>query len=296
MKKLLTVLLLTALVLCAPASGIAESEPALWTDSTAEEVMNAVGVRFNVPAEAENAAYQISDSAAQMNFTMHGVAYAARIQPTASFENISDYEFDPWAIEDECMIGWCEAKVMLAQADGKIAALCLWYDAAPGLMYSVSACVDELKGLDIQSAAESVFEPLQDDADAVTSEDILPVLIDCTGYAGSAGSSLKEAIAACRLMTFADAKQLAAADETELSEAAAGALAGLTEEQRAELSGNLESISELLTAAFDDYLSVRDLFDTAGVADMMDMIIAAGRMEHYTALYDQLLAAGLSIE
>jgi len=296
MKKLLTVFLCMALVFCAPAAVYAQSAPVFWTDSTEEEIMNAVGVRFHVPAEAENLAYQIGGSAAQMRFTLNGVNYTARIQPTGSFENISDLEFDPWAIEADCMIGWCEARAMMTQQDDGIFALCLWYDAAPGLMYSVSACVDELRGLDIQRAAESVFEPLQHDVGAVTSEDILPVLIDCTGYAGSAGSSLKEAIAACRLMTFADTKQLAAADDTELYEAAAGALAGLTEEQRAELGGNIESINELLTAAFDDYLSVRDLFDTAGVAEMMDMIIAVGRMDHYSALYEQLLAAGLTIE
>lgn len=294
MKKLLTVLLLTALVLCAPASGVAESEPALWTDSTAEEVMNAVGVRFNVPAEAENAAYQISNSAAQMNFTMHGVAYAARIQPTASFENISDYEFDPWAIKDECMIGWCEAKVMLTQADGKIAALCLWYDAAPGLMYSVSACVDDLKGLDIQSAAESVFEPLQDDADGMTAKEVLAALVGCTGYAGTAGSSLKNANAACQLAAFADEKQIADLDPSLLSESIADALNGLTEEQAGELSFNLESIHIALTEAFTDYESIRGLFEDAGAKEEILLLLAAPRAyEHYSALYDQLCAAGL---
>lgn len=294
MKKLLTVLLLTALVLCAPASGVAESEPALWTDSTAEEVMNAVGVRFNVPSEAENAAYQISDSAAQMNFTMHGVAYAARIQPTASFENISDYEFDPWAIEDDCMIGWCEAKVMLAQADGKIAALCLWYDAAPGLMYSVSACVDELKGLDIQRAAEAVFEPLQNNADGITEEELLAMLVGCTGYAGTAGSSLKNANAACQLAAFADEKQIADLDPSLLSESIADALNGLTEEQAGELSFNLESIHSALTEAFTDYESIRGLFEDAGAEEEILLLLAAPRAyEHYSALYDQLCAAGL---
>lgn len=297
MKKLLTVLLLTALVFCTPASVSAESAPVLWTDSTAEEVMNAVGVRFSVPAEAENVSYRVKESAAEMNFTVHGVEYAARIQPTASFENISDYEFDPWAIEDECMIGWCGAKVMLAQADGKIAALCLWYDAAPGLMYSVSACVDDLIGLDIQAAAESVFAPMQNEADGLTGEMLHEALAACTGYAGTAGSSLKNAIAACRLAVFAAEHQLADMGEKELAAAAADAILLLTDDQKTELSFNIESMNGVLTEAFTDYDSVVGLFEDAGIQEEIELLMAAQQtQEHFAALYEVLLAAGLQAE
>ena len=290
MKKLLAIILVAVMLVC-PA--FAEGTISEFTPSSEEEILQTLGLRFGQTDEMSEISYQTVGTLAQMRFTLDDVSYTARIQPTNEFQDISEFSFSAWAIADECMIGWCEAQAMMTQQDGEIFALCLWYDAAPGLMYSVSARAEDLKGLDIQKAAESVFAPLQDEADAVTSEDILPVLIDCTGYEGTAGSSLKEAGAACRLMMFADDKRLADADEMILSEAAAGALAGLTEEQKAELSGNMESINNLLTAAFEDYESRRDLFDAAGVAEEMDLLVAAGRTDHYTALYEALMAAGL---
>ena len=290
MKKLLAVILFAVMLVC---SAFAEETISGFTPSSGEEILQNLGVCFGQTDEMNEISYQTVGTLAQMNFALNDVSYTARIQPTNEFQNIAEFEFDPWAISDECMIGWCEAKAMMTQQDGEIFALCLWYDAAAGLMYSVSARVEDLKGLDIQKAGESVFAPLQAEADAVTSEDLLPVLIDCTGYEGTAGSSLKEAAAACRLMMFAEEKQLADADEMILSEAAAGALAGLTEEQRAELSGNMESINRLLTAAFDDYESRRDLFDAAGIAEEMDLLIAAGQTDDYIALYEELMAAGL---
>ena len=290
MKKLLAIILVAVMLVC-PA--FAEGTISEFTPSSEEEILQTLGLRFGQTDEMSEISYQTVGTLAQMSFTLDDVSYTARIQPTNEFQDISEFSFSAWAIADECMIGWCEAQAMMTQQDGEIFALCLWYDAAPGLMYSVSARAEDLKGLDIQKAAESVFAPLQDEADAVTSEDILPVLIDCTGYEGTAGSSLKEAGAACRLMMFADDKRLADADEMILSEAAAGALAGLTEEQKAELSGNMESINNLLTAAFEDYESRRDLFDAAGVAEEMDLLVAAGRTDHYTALYEALMAAGL---
>ena len=290
MKKLLAGILVAVLLICPAFAEKATSGP---TPSSAEEILQTLGVRFGYTDEMDAIAYQTIGPVAQMSFVMDGVSYTARIQPTNEFENIAEFEFDPWPISDDCMIGWCEAKAMMAQSDGKIYALCLWYDAAPGLMYSVSACADDLKGLDIQRAAEAVFAPLQSDTYAVTSEDILAVLVGCTGYEGTAGSSLKEAIAACRLAAFAGEQQLAETDSILLSEAVAGALTGLTEEQRAELTGNIQSIHRLLTAAFDDYQSMRDLFDAAGVAEAMDLLVAAGDMDDYAALYEQLMAAGL---
>jgi len=125
-------------------------------------------------------------------------------------------------------------------------------------------------------------------------DEIAGVLIDCTGYAGTAGSSLKNAIAACHLATFAADHALADMDEMPLSEAVAGALAGLTEEQKEELSFNLQSMHSVLTEAFADYESISGLLDDAGIAEAMaDLVTKERAFEHYEALYEELLAAGL---
>ena len=125
-------------------------------------------------------------------------------------------------------------------------------------------------------------------------ETIRNVLIDCTGYAGTAGSSLKNAAAAHKLAAFAVDHELADMDEMQLSEAVAGALAGLTEEQKEELSFNIQSIHGALTEAFADYEGIYSLLDDAGIAEeMADLLTEERAFEHYEALYEELLAAGL---
>lgn len=131
-------------------------------------------------------------------------------------------------------------------------------------------------------------------ADSPDAEAIRNVLTDCTGYAGTAGSSLKNAIAACRLAAFAADHELADMEEMQLSEAAAEALTGLTEDQKEELSFNIQSMHSVLTKAFSDYESISGLLDDAGIAEEMTALLAEERaFEHYEALYKELLAAGL---
>lgn len=299
MKKLIALMLFALFALPSSAlaaeTGIAQPD-LFWYETDAEGVMESVGVRFGVPSDAENVVYRLPEDnrMAEMQFTLNGIAHVARIQPTAAFENISGVQYAEWAISDDCMIGWCEAQAMMTRDGENIVALCLWYDAAPGLMYSVTAASADLIGLDIQAAAEAVFLPMQDDADGLTAEELFAALTACTGYAGSAGSSLKGARAACSLAAFAAEKQLANADERYLSEAIADALTSLSEEQKAELSFNLESIHSVLTDAYADYESVSGLFESAGAEDEIARLLAAPRtFEHYSALHDQLLAAGL---
>lgn len=294
MKKLLSAILCLALLFSMPAGAFAGENGGEWADSTAEEIMERLGLRFGHTEEMESVAYQISESAAQMQFMLNDIAYTARIQPTASFENISGFEFDAWAISVPCTIGWCEARAMMVQQEDLILALCLWYDAAPGLMYSVSAYADDLKGLDIQAAAEAVFVPMQDEAGGLSAWAVYEALTACTGYAGTAGSSLKNAIAACSLAGFAAEHQLADMDETLISEAVAGAVSQLEEEQKAELSFNLESIHAVLSEAFADYMAICGLFEDAGMDDEITLLLAADRsFEHYSALYEELMAAGM---
>ena len=299
MKKLIALMLFALFALPSTAlaaeTGIAQPD-LFWYETDAEGVMESVGVRFGVPSDAENVVYRLPEDnrMAEMQFTLNGIAHVARIQPTAAFENISGVQYAEWAISDDCMIGWCEAQAMMTRDGENIVALCLWYDAAPGIMYSVTAASRDFLGLDIQAAAEAIFLPMQDDADGLTAEELFAALTACTGYAGSAGSSLKGARAACSLAAFAAEKQLANADERYLSEAIADALAALSEEQKAELSFNLPSIHTVLTGAFENYESVRGLFEDSGCAEDIALLLAdPSAAKHFSALFDQLLAAGL---
>ncbi len=91
----------------------------------------------------------------------------------------------------------------------------------------------------------------------------------CTGYAGTAGSSLKNAIAAYEVLNFCRRNNLAYADSEMLFDALSEAYAQLSEESAQELAWNMESIFELIEIAFIDYTSVEGLFDTAGIEQAM---------------------------
>ena len=42
---------------------------------------------------------------------------------------------------------------------------CMWFDVAPGLMYSLAVYSTDLDGLDLTVLAEAVYIPAQGDAD-----------------------------------------------------------------------------------------------------------------------------------
>ena len=138
-----------------------------WTDADAESVETVIGVRFGVPEGAENVAYRMleSEQLAEMDFTLDGMEYTARIRPSAEFEDISGMYFD-WGEADESFrIGPCAAREVRAEDDvyGTVD-LCLWFDAVPGIMYSLSTSGADLDGFDITAIAERVYVPMQGDA------------------------------------------------------------------------------------------------------------------------------------
>jgi len=115
------------------------------------------------------------------------------------------------------------------------------------------------------------------------------VLQNCTGYAGTAGSSLKNARAACDLLEYCIHVQAAYADETEFVNTLHAAYAALDEERKAEFAWNIESISALIEAALTDYDAQRPLFETAGVSAKMEMQIQNGDARtHWTAFAARL--------
>lgn len=292
MNRLLAAVLCTVLLLW-PLSGASAAEE--YDDdlrpSSAEEIMEVFGVELRVPGEAENVSYQIYDTFGQMQLTLNGIEYTVRVEPTDSFANIAPFLRDPWDITDQCLIGWCEGRVHLDYSDDEILAVCLWYDAAPGLMYAVYTEVSDFIGLDVQGVAEAVFVPMQGESDVLSPHTLYKALSACTGYAGTAGSSLKNAIAACRLAAFAQHNQTADVKKSTLGEMIFFATGRMSDEAKEELALNMESIHSLLTAAFTDYDSVRGLFDDAGIVDDMQLLIDSDRaFEHYTALYQQITA------
>ena len=63
-----------------------------------------------------------------------------------------------------------EGNFMLSEINGEElneeddAMVTLWYDAAPGLMYSLSAAGNDLNGLDLTVLADQIYIPVQGNA------------------------------------------------------------------------------------------------------------------------------------
>ena len=141
-----------------------------WVDMTEEELWQTAGVTLNLPEGAQATAFRwlAEESLAEMDFTLDGDEYCARVKPAAleagQVENISDMYF-AWENEEKVTVGHCEGTLGQAQTGSQdFVELCLWYDLVPGLMYSLSVSTTDLDGLDLVAVAEMVYVPMQGDA------------------------------------------------------------------------------------------------------------------------------------
>ena len=170
-KKWIAVMLTVMLLPMAAALGENETIANPWVEMTAEELVQAAGVSFGLPENAENVVYRWleSDRLAEMQFTLDGEEYCARIKPSAleedQLENISGMYF-AWENEEKITIGeYCPGMIGQAKTGSEdYVELCLWYDRVPGLMYSLSVYTTELDGLDLTAVAEMVYIPAQSDS------------------------------------------------------------------------------------------------------------------------------------
>lgn len=169
MKKFFIISLAVLLVLSCSGCAKKEEKPSAgipnpMVETDADGIMEKLGLSFNVPEGVKDVKYFIiADELAQMQFTLEGdVECCARIKPSAEFEDISGmfYEAD---IKDKGKVGYSEAEIYRVKTDGKTIDICLWYDVAPGLMYSVSAEAKDLDGFDIQAIAEQTYVQTQGD-------------------------------------------------------------------------------------------------------------------------------------
>ena len=151
---------------------------------------------------------------------------------------------------------------------------CIDYDAVSGLMYSVSTSAPDLDGFDIGAAADWLYMPARGKTEPFPMEDALALLTDSTGYAGSAGGSLKGAIAAERTLAFAEEQTPLSWNRQTMYTAFVDAFMALDADKKEEFSGNLENIEWLINTAFDDYETVADLFEDSGTAENMAALLS----------------------
>ncbi|MBQ6215385.1 MAG: hypothetical protein IJJ67_08210 [Oscillospiraceae bacterium] len=135
-------------------------------ETDAEGIMQTLGLEFGVPEGAGEVSYYIiNDETAEMRFTVDTARFTARIKPSAEFEDISGMYYDWTATDDTRKVQHCNARNMsyLSETEDDVM-VTLWYDTAPGLMYSLSAVDNDLNGLDLQVLANQIFIPVQENA------------------------------------------------------------------------------------------------------------------------------------
>jgi hypothetical protein len=161
MKKLFLMMLALLVLLggTAPAeTGVANP----WSQTTAQGLMDALGLQLGLPDGATNVAWQMmeAEQMGQVTFTWQGEDYTARIAPADVFEDISGLYYE-WEAEDKCEVGRCKGVVRRAHDGENTVDVWLWYDDPTGLMYSVSVMVADLDGFDITAAANILYIPMQ---------------------------------------------------------------------------------------------------------------------------------------
>ena len=153
------------LALLVMTGGVALAETGManpWTQTTAQGLMDALGLQLGLPDGATNVTWQMLEDAqmGQVQFTWQGEDYTARVAPTDEFEDISGMNCE-WEAGEECDVGRCKGVVRRAHDEANTIDVCLWYDDLTGLMYSVSVVGPDLDGFDITAAAQILYIPMQ---------------------------------------------------------------------------------------------------------------------------------------
>lgn len=132
-------------------------------EATMEEIKTKYGFEFKLPENAENVrCFLVAETMAQVDFDADGVSYTARIKPTAEYEDISGMYYT-WNVVDDCKVCEADGKVMRYIGDGETIDVCNWFEAAPGIMHSLSATAADLDGFDIEAIAEQIYVKVQDE-------------------------------------------------------------------------------------------------------------------------------------
>ena len=133
-----------------------------WRTVTAQELKAATGAVFGLPQGAEDAVYLVMNETelSEMQFSMQGARFNARIQETASFTDISGMYYS-WSGKGAFNLGRCVGAYWTAQEGNEQIHLCLWYDGEAGVMYSLSAQGENLQSFDLEAIARTVYIPAE---------------------------------------------------------------------------------------------------------------------------------------
>ena len=284
MKKIF-VILIAVLTLLGAFGAHAMVNP--WTETDELGMLVKLGFSLRAPAAAQDKVCRVleAEGLGEARFAWRGVEYTMRAKAAAEFEDISGLNYSAWDTEESCAVRYCEGVFRSVNDGAAIVEACLWYDAAPGIMYSLTAYANENYRTKTVALANVLFRPVQGDADMgeavmIDALGLLDIMEECCGFEGTAGASLKQAVAAYALLNYAIVNEAATCGAGYLADEYALAAALFSEDEIAEING----VRALVDAAFTDYEAVRGLFDDAGAAAMEELLAAGNAADHWAKL------------
>ena len=137
----------------------------LWRDITEAEAKTVYPQTFTLPDGAENAAWRVMESAGtpallELGFELNGLKFTARQQQTGNRDADLSGMVYTWSAQDSMTLrnGLTGTMYRCIDEDG-YADLCVWYDEASGVSYSLGVTAKDLDGFDLQAVAEALFPP-----------------------------------------------------------------------------------------------------------------------------------------
>lgn len=129
---------------------------------TLEEMIELTGISLPANENMEEVQYSViqlegEEPIAQMDFNYQGKACFLRAQATGEFEagDICGLHYE-WEVNEQAMVGYCEANIYLKEFVGYIA----WLDIAPGIQYNLGM-TESADAEILTTIANAVFVPLQ---------------------------------------------------------------------------------------------------------------------------------------
>ena len=268
MKKTIAFMFALAMIfaLCACGSKTVEEAPSPastekkiglanpYHETDQDGILQSLGFDFQVPAGAEDEAFYTIDTdpqIAQMTFVFDGDEYIYRMSATSEFKDISGMYYT-WENNETAQIDYNEAQV--SWNDWKEGVI-LWYDEAPGIMYSLSqktnANFNSLEGMAI-----NLYQPTQGDVDGDDSGSVSDEFVEVFNglladfqqnyYPATAGSQLKAAQFAAHFMDLFTEDEPQTSDVSDLTKAFVEGLdASAAEEFKTQIS-DLQSAADSL--------------------------------------------------
>lgn len=149
-----------------------------WTDSDEQGVLEATGFDLALPEGATDVLYSYMNESklAQVMYKLDGIDWNYRVQAADKLQDISGMNYE-WDVTDDGFVAGKSAVYMgYSDADGtedtidgvKYLQVVNWYDDVAGVVYSLSACGENVNGMDIQVYAENIYAPLQGEVDGDT--------------------------------------------------------------------------------------------------------------------------------